>query len=1179
MAYSYNPEKIGRRRLPDNKQYRTQLNSEASLILSALQDLLPSNYPKDESTNLAILYRVLAREFSRQQDSINLISNDKVFTETRPEYLHQILGERLFLQDRIAPVNSNDVLYREFLISIKDAYLQGSKKSVIEDMLSKFTKLSVNIKELYLEARKPNSAATLVDTHKMRLEIFLDELDPNRDIAALIRDLPFFVNLVKPAHVLYDTAYILPEVYAGNKIHDLIFGDLGGGCVPKYIYTPFSHKTVIAQKIRVVDSSTPITGGIYEIGSIHSTELVLYLEDDTKVIVEPGSNGTLIYGLSGHRIPFTDLLIGQKIQLIYLTIPGDFNFYYMPPNLVGLPTDQLFYKNIFREPAFQEFVMKQMDSKGRFPLQIATDPSTMCDRWVQDVIQPLYEDLRTNCEDRSELPKNFSFTLAPRMWSPRFAVDNTLDGTSHRALSGDLYSFTVPYSPLTDVWGNAATISDVAVSRDGTNLIGAIEAVDASSSTVSLTISPEFWDSTTIGGAPAIGSDLEIDYFYVNNHVTYFGSTSFVFGINCWQLSGAPISDGSGSNLLAYPSDVRVSIDGTYVPDAVQDLQAVTGYVTLHSDTAFWLGSSLGRIPQLGDQFSFDYYQSGRKSYAILLDDPSRTMDGDMVFDGPDDMDFSRAPIPLEDPLQVSYKFRADLLYHASVLNSWDTLKLNNYLKPVKRASLAHKKDSLNHFNYFFSPEHLTDKDSGIILNDKYLDKDIPAAITLNEGTPPFQKTFGYQPGVIKQHKLQDIRTNNKLLMYSDLLLKESRSGSSNVNLSSICDNNNLGFKVQFKETLNKLEECPDWLIFDTAETKEIEVTIPGDVVPVLDLRMSDKNLRDDLILRETESTGLATISQSFHLDRIEQTQFILSPTIQRVINGIVVDFPALPIKKDIINNATPEDVVISVNGVVTPLVIDVGTFDPVNGIIQIDPPEPALKEEYITIDQTILDRPFISLSQYPLNGQVAVNVVGGPSQITPKDFLVYGSVIFLQRPLLNILAIGDELVISYEYSILSNADITFTYKVFDTATVTIIDLDRSRVLDNDDVFASWCYNGFQQKFGYNYTEYINFLDDYSKGIKYKYFNKDTDQIEELIFSGPVFETYCPIDDEISGVESFPNALVRIKNPLSQTNPLDIMMNFDFLNDTMVRIRKKTVNELLPDRTFRSMEIIEAMPI
>ena len=1249
----FDPEKLGRRRFPDNKQYRAQLNTEASKVLSALFDLLPSNYPKDNSTNLAILYRSLAREASRQQDSDQFINNDKVYTTTRIEYLQQILGERLFLNQKLVPVTSNDIDYRNFLISIKDAYLAGSKKSVIENLINSYTKLKVNLKELYLEARKPNSAYGLVDTHKMLIEVFVDDLIASgMDIATINNNLDFFVNVSKPAHVLYDTKLIWTETIVVNKIHDLIFGDLGGGCIPKYIYTPFSEKTVLAVSIVVINPSNPPTAlTIYEIGSILPEDLVIYTTDDTKVIVEPGVNGTQLYGPTGRRILFSDLQIGQQIQLVSLAIPGDFNFYYLPPDLVA-DYDSRFYKNIYRKPAFQEFVKKQMDSKGRYPLQIATTPTTICDRWVQDIVQPLYEDLRKNCNEKDEKAHTYSFTLAPHMWSPRFPTEG-LDTTNERPILGDLYSYTMPYAPLTDGFGLPATPGNISVLKDGTFLSASVETVDASSAYISLFDNAAFWsnkyidgtvnatagDTTLTGlnfnppysglsafnltpgdlikadsssfqivsilnfndvviknapayttsftdatfryriGAPVIGDEFQFDYFYKPDasSADQTASTTFIFGINFWQLPGAPITDGQGTNTLALPADVIVSVDGTVIPDAIKALNAIDGIITMQDQKDFWVASPLGRAPEVGDLLDFDYYQSGTKRYAMLFDDPARLLDDDMVFDGPVTTgDPSRVPIAPAMPLQIGYKFRADLLHHASVLNSADTLLLNNYQKPAKRASIINRQDTLNHYNYFFSPEFLTDTEPDIILNDKYLDKDILPAIVLNAGTPPFQKTYAYQPGMITEKKLTDIRSNHQLLMYCDLLLKEYRSGDDSVQLSSICDNSPMNFAVRFKEQLPRLEECDDWMLFDTAMTKTEVVSIPGDMIPNPNLRIINDHLRNNFILRDMTSTGVA--DTVFVYSNNDSTNLYLPDTTRALTtDGQMVDFPALPILKDATTYALPGDVTVYVDGTETPGLIQ--SLDATTGHLVLFPQPDQTVVDTFVITQQDLDNKYLKLSAWPSDSTVVT--LEQFSLPLPGDYYdVFEDIIYMEDPLLISLSPGDTLQALYNTHAFNGRELEFAYHIRTTGTIEVVDIENSRVFDSDDVFAGACYDGFKMELTLEpQPEYVNFLSDYGKGIKHVYLNKDTHQLEEHIFSGPVFEMYSAAEDEISSIDSFSDALVRVNNPLNQKDPLHIRYNYDFLNSDSIRIRKKTIKELLPNRTFRTMELLEALPV
>ena len=1097
QSFSYDPEKLGRKRFPDNKQFRAELQGQTDLTLSALFDLLPSNYPKDKDTNLGILYRTLGKEASREQVSINAINSDKIYTDTRVKFLHQILGERLFLGSRISPVNYNDVIYREYLIAIKNAYLKGSGKQTIEEIINEFTHQNVNIKELYLEARKPGSAYNLTDTHKMLIEVFVDNpLSSGIGIAELSDQIQFFVNLVKPAHVLYDTKFIWTEAIDLNKNHDLIFGDTGAGCVPGYLYLPFNEKTILARQIIIVPpSSNP---GVYKISSIHPEELILYLENDTKVIVEPGVDGTQIFGLNGKRIPFENLHIDQYVQIDAQTIPGDFSFYWLPPDLVN-NWGARFYKNIYRKPAFQEFVKKEMDAHGRFPLQVKTTPTTLCDRWVLDALQPMYEDLRKDCSDRPEVAKSYTVTLAERMWSPRFAWENLQGEVFDREKTGDIYSFTMSNSPLTDSSGNPAAINDVSISVDGTALYGSVEALDASSAYVSLYNTAAYWDSSK---APVIGSEVKFDYFH---GIATPGSDTFVFGIAQWQLPNVPVSNGQGTNFLATPSDIQVSVDGTSIPNAVVDINAILGYVTLQDTEAFWVSSPLGRIPRVGDTIGFKYYQSGNDTYAMLFDDIARVLDDSMTLDGADGTnDPTVAPAPRNQVLEIGYKFRTDLLHHASVLNSPDTLQLNNYQKPATRASIANRQDTINHFNYFFSPEHLTDPDTDIILNDQYLDKAIDPAIYLREGIPTFQETYGYQPKLIEERKLQDVRKHHHPLMYSDLLLKEFPVGDS-VPLSTICDRGTYSFKIRYKEDLNHIEECESWVLFDTAEIFSQDVTIPSIPKGVINLRVAAKKLRKNFILRETETIS-AKITSLTYTEQVSSSKqvFQLPGTIVYQYQGYGIDFPSLPIVKDFYTLADITDIVVKENGVILP------PYD------------------------------------IHMNPNYSLDAVDGTVTLATA---------------------------------ISNEKIEIVYYIRSTATAQIVDPDRSRIFDYNQVMPAGCYDGFAVTVGLRFTEYINFLSDYGSGIKFTYLNKDTYQVEEHVFTGPVFETFDPHEDEITTPDSFPNALIRIRNPINPTNPLNTLTNYNFINDSSIRIRKKTIRELLPDRTFRTFKISEALPV
>jgi hypothetical protein len=356
-------------------------------------------------------------------------------------------------------------------------------------------------------------------------------------------------------------------------------------------------------------------------------------------------------------------------------------------------------------------------------------------------------------------------------------------------------------------------------------------------------------------------------------------------------------------------------------------------------------------------------------------------------------------------------------------------------------------------------------------------------------------------------------------------------------------------------------------------------VTIPGDLEPVRNVRILGELIRDNFILREMAPTGTSTNTYVYHEEDEIVNSFYLPEFVRKTTTeGETVDFPALPIMKDATTLADPSDVTVLINGVETFGLIQ--DLDPLTGYIELYPQGDVNFVEYVTLTQQNIDQRYVTLEGLPVNNEnVALNVLYGPTQAYGSDFVVAENILFLEQPFRSLLVPGDVLIIKYSSQSLRNRDLTFIYNILSEGDITVIDYDRSRVFDSDYVFPGYCFDGFQQEIQITDPEYVNFVSDYGKGIKFMYLNKETYQVEEHVFSGPVFETYDPSEDEISAIESFPYALVRITDPLKQSDPLSTLPNYGFLNDPAIRIRKKHLKELLPDRTFRSIEILEALPV
>ena len=1165
----------------------------ASSVLGQMQGLLASNYPNAPDTNLAVFYKVLAREASRIQLDINAVNSDKQYTTTRPQFLQQILGERLGLGTRIAPANYDDQSYRNYLLSIKNAYLVGSLTSNIEALASEFTGQTVNIRELYLEARDPNSSLDVATSANMMVvNVLIDQLQAGTNIATLSQDLDFFVGLVRPAHVLYDTRFIWTEQIDVNKVHDILFGDTGGGCIPVYDYDFFSELTLKALLVFVLPNSQ---GALGRINSIHHDDDVFYLQDSTRIVFEPGYSRA--FDVTGREIPFDALQIGQYVRVTYQTIPGDFKFWYPPTSIVTTWASQ-FYKSVFQLPLFQETVKKIMDPNGRFPLQIKTTPTTVCDRWIQDALQPYYEDLRGNCSAGRTLPADSTFVLQSRMGFPRLSWPYDQDSILDNSLLGNDYISFMGQTPLTDGSGAPAGISDVSVTLDGTALSNAIISVDASSGQVNLNETFSYWDGT-FGRYPVPGDLFDFSYQYLQDGSNYSGTTSKVYGITYWQVPNVPlVQDSSGT--LADASSIKFYVDGTSISGGITNVDSLLGHIFVQSSPSFWT-SVLGRLPTIGDVFEFDSTWGDRFQYSALFDDIARPMDYivdvpyGILLDGGAD---SSNAMAIPEPVLIGYRYRTDLLHHASVLNSPDTLLLNQYQKPALRASIANQEAVLNHSNYFFSPEFLYDQNPvEMPLSDNYLDNGLDPVVKLREGIPTFQQTFSYQPGLIYQKKLQDIRTNHRLLMYADLLQKEFPDDGVSVPLSSVCESSPSFETTISEEPYGGPYECPPWELFDTVGVAYQSVQIPGDYKGVPNLRTpSDsttikfKILRRNFILREIEPAGTATVSYSFTNPYQNQdssgnylplsTTFMLPTTVEVLYNGEYINYPSIPVGMDS-SVATTADITCNVYLVNQPNVaipFSVLSIDSTRVTIEDFPTATTLNDYHtITAEEAYNNQLWLPGDIDP--STVAVTVVHGTSQFLNQDFRVEGSRLYWYfGALRNKLEAGDVVRMSYVYNPFIGAKVEFTYHIFNNAVLYTIVPEGSRIMDDGYVLTGPCNDIEAVQINATLNEYLPGLDDDSDGITLSFFNTDTLEIEKHKFTGPIFETYCASEDEIGAPENFYNALVRIKRYCGNS-PLNYSATYSFINDKLVRFRKKTFRELMPDRTFKTSNIIEMLPV
>jgi len=279
-----NQDRVGESRTDTGIEFQKNLREVTNNIQARLLRNLPSNYPRTTNTNLALLYKAIAEEIARLQVSLSNINLDQYHEGTRTKYLYQILGDLLFLGERSINEKLTDVEYREYLLKIRNAYLGGSGKDNLESSVSEILGLPVKLKELYLELRKPDTVYNLKDTNKIFFDILMDSVSASSNIGDLLEDLNFFISLIRPAHVLYDTRLIWTDEFKNNDQK----------CTFEYVTNPIAETVYDTEIAYVVTYDLKKLYKLESSGSGSGYGVITKIEGDTeKIILEDGK--VLIY--------------------------------------------------------------------------------------------------------------------------------------------------------------------------------------------------------------------------------------------------------------------------------------------------------------------------------------------------------------------------------------------------------------------------------------------------------------------------------------------------------------------------------------------------------------------------------------------------------------------------------------------------------------------------------------------------------------------------------------------------------------------------------------------------------------------------------------------------------------------------------------------------------------------
>lgn len=1191
-------EELGRRRFPDGAQFLTSVRDSSERIRQRLLLSLASNYSKDPGTNLGVLYTAAAEEFSRLSLSLSNIHEDRFHDTTRPEYLYQILGDNLFLAEKSINPELSGEEYRSFLIKIRNAYFGGSRKKNMEEVLSDILGITVVLTEVFEEAKKPDSIYSTKDTNKLFFDVFMDGPAISDNIGLLIEDLVFFVNLIRPAHVLYKNRFIWNEDYDINRRKVKSFGRDATGITPDYDFTSNLEVVLSLDKLSLyTGTESDLVDETWVLGTILSIDVgtgVITLTDGKKLVID---TSTTFYDRDTEgdfRIDLSSVTISAVKYLGY-TAPGSFNFYNVPTNIQVNPYTQ-YNPSEIDKPYFQENVKKTYEQKGRFENYTKELNSTIAGIKVSDALLPQYEDMRDSCELPSAKPV-----------SDVFYTVNLLGGgggnlPAHLIISNSPNIYTLTKTPVLGPSGELAVANDLLLFINGAQVFGGIESVDVLSGVVVLNflvpsntkVQINYWFSkkypvlidfeytwftastqNTLDDLPAFISIVESGNvvkrlawpFIVTNLALYGQDTDY-------QLSKYPILDRLGN--LATVEDVKVYIDGLEITGAVEYVRPLLGHVGVNF------------IPPQGAVVKFVYYYTSQKrTYAFVPDNlgypsdavfgnkfPYTTIIDATVTEGYLGPLFYTRPI-----LTIGYRWRAFDLSSSSVLNSKNTLVLNGTVKEFNRSTVKNSPNRLNLSRVIYSSEYLKDTAKNVILNDSYLENDLPAELALHKGTPPFIKTFTdrgnfsantpivvasstFLPGTDLQASLSillardenglveydgvsDFRKNKGLSLYSGLKVVSKKDSGADVELSTLCDDRNSSLSIKF-----------------------IEHYFP------------DRELRTDNYLDYNRWASVIVKSGNAKLINGSDIIKSIDEDWRDLKVGYLFTIPSLNTEYQILSVINNDTLKLNVS-----FSNPTGPYEYIISTVPASLPEVLLSHVIRRIVISSIEHFFSDPDPDP----TPINPGGAPSDYPADE---PGSPDYQKR---------NASKLYKQNSILSYDHVTYTV-VGPTATQdnpigTVFNPGTPGILSTGDVSNSWdefipdlggdlvlvpmkYYNPDSEvlyrvrwrnwdqditalSMGTIEEPILNIMDDLGEGIKKYYWNVSTQALEEHLFFGSIIETSSLVSASVLATD-YVDGLILITNPDDLINPVG-----NGLNDTNYELRDTVIRELLQDGTFQ----------
>lgn len=176
---------------------------------------LPSDYVSTQSgPNYGLVLQMIAEEYARQRTLQTRDYDDARWDRADVDFLFQNLGHRLHdLEERTSffPEITYDEQYRDFLLGLHAAVLNGARTSSLEAAAEAATGLTGEIIEFFklIPPRMDPSSFDVSDRNYWKFQATPTD---TASLALVYLGLLFVGRLIKPAHTLFDVSLQLPNI-------------------------------------------------------------------------------------------------------------------------------------------------------------------------------------------------------------------------------------------------------------------------------------------------------------------------------------------------------------------------------------------------------------------------------------------------------------------------------------------------------------------------------------------------------------------------------------------------------------------------------------------------------------------------------------------------------------------------------------------------------------------------------------------------------------------------------------------------------------------------------------------------------------------------------------------------------------------------------------------------------